>query len=287
MPAIAHCVQCLVVVPIFTALLFVPLCYLAWATSQVLVHGLCLRQGTVEQHGRGWNPRSWRHATPAWIAALPLAVCWIAQFIIGAFTEVVILLLCEVAHVACCFGRVWTRPAAVAPLTVDAAPTTCTETAAPAAPSSPAASDDTPAAQRRSLNRSERDEAAARYVKHDAVWAALDGDGETASAHDDVRLVRLSWLMALGTPGTRVHAEFGGVLRRRQDLPEAAFVGADELRAMERNSSRGFDGERFLDLFREDFTKPFRNIRQLGSFFCGRGLWRRNIDELLPIVAVS
>ena len=79
--------------------------------------------------------------------------------------------------------------------------------------------------------------AASRYREFDSVWAALEGGGEGALgggektvghswlAQGDVRLVRLSWLMELGTPGSAVHARHGGVLPRRQELPEEAFVG--------------------------------------------------------------
>eukprot|EP00966_Prymnesium_polylepis_P057416 1329529-Prymnesium_polylepis.1 len=51
-----------------------------------------------------------------------------------------------------------------------------------------------------------------RYTKPMAIWAAL------RTGH--VRLVRASWLVALGNAG--------GVLARRQDLPEEAFVSVDE-----------------------------------------------------------
>ena len=45
-----------------------------------------------------------------------------------------------------------------------------------------------------------------------------------------MRLLRLSWLLQLGTPGTAVHAEYAGVLCRRQELPEAAFISVSELK---------------------------------------------------------
>ena len=132
------------------------------------------------------------------------------------------------------------------------------------------------------MDRSQCAEAAARYVEHDAVWAALSG-GES-DAERDVRLIRLSWLMALGTPGTRVHAEFGGVLRRRQDLPEAAFIGIDELRAMERRGSRGFNGNDWFFSVRENVATPEQNIK---TFYSAARHWKRNVDDLLPIIALS
>ena len=35
--------------------------------------------------------------------------------------------------------------------------------------------------------------------------------------------------------------EYGGVLPRRQELPEAAFIGVDELRKISRQAKRGVD----------------------------------------------
>ena len=52
-----------------------------------------------------------------------------------------------------------------------------------------------------------------RYTEPESVWAALRAGY--------VRLLRASWLIALG--------KSGGVLARRQELPEEAFIGVDEL----------------------------------------------------------
>lgn len=67
----------------------------------------------------------------------------------------------------------------------------------------------------------------ARYREFGAVWEALKGDS--------VRLVSLKWLMAL--------AARGGVLQRRQDLPEAAFLSRQRLVAIEAKAAHGLDAE--------------------------------------------
>ena len=90
------------------------------------------------------------------------------------------------------------------------------------------------------VSSEEAQAAARRYLGHDEVWAALEGDGVKESERP-VRLVRLSWLLALGQPGSSVHKEYGGVLPRRQELPEAAFIGVDELRKISRQAKRGVD----------------------------------------------
>ena len=55
-----------------------------------------------------------------------------------------------------------------------------------------------------------------RYTKPDAIWAAL------ATGH--VRLLRMSWLIAL--------SKAGKVLARRQELPDEAFISVEELKAL-------------------------------------------------------
>jgi hypothetical protein len=138
---------------------------------------------------------------------------------------------------------------------------------------------------------SEKAQAAARrYLGHDEVWAALEGDGVKESERP-VRLVRLSWLLALGQPGSSVHREYGGVLPRRQELPEAAFIGVDELRKISRQAERGVD---FYSIF-ETFVLEMqlgegyllkRVMRVLFQIFSCKFV-KRNVDDLLPIVAVS
>ena len=63
-----------------------------------------------------------------------------------------------------------------------------------------------------------------RYREHDSVWAALEGDGDNI-IRGDVRLLSLSWLMGL--------ADQNGVLPRRQELPEEAFLDAARLKRIE------------------------------------------------------
>jgi len=140
------------------------------------------------------------------------------------------------------------------------------------------------------VSSEEAQAAAQRYLGHDEVWAALEGDGVKESERP-VRLVRLSWLLALGQPGSSVHREYGGVLPRRQELPEAAFIGVDELQKISRQAKRGVD---FYSIY-ETFTLEVqlgegnllkRALRVLFQFFSCKFV-KRNVDDLLPIVAVS
>ena len=140
------------------------------------------------------------------------------------------------------------------------------------------------------VSSEEAQEAAQRYLGHDEVWAALEGDGVKESERP-VRLVRLSWLLALGQPGSSVHREYGGVLPRRQELPEAAFIGVDELRKISRQAKRGVD---FYSIY-ETFTLEVqlgegnllkRALRVLFKIFSCKFV-KRNVDDLLPIVAIS
>jgi hypothetical protein len=142
------------------------------------------------------------------------------------------------------------------------------------------------------VSSKEAQEAAQRYLCHDEVWKALEGDGvKEKESERPVRLVRLSWLLALGQPGSSVHKEYGGVLPRRQKLPEAAFIGVDELRDISRRAKRGVD---FYSIY-ETFTlevqlgegNPLkRMLRLLFQIFSCKFV-KRNVDDLLPIVAVS
>jgi hypothetical protein len=140
------------------------------------------------------------------------------------------------------------------------------------------------------VSSEEAQAAAQRYLGHDEVWAALEGDGVKESERP-VRLVRLSWLLALGQPGSSVHREYGGVLPRRQELPEAAFIGVDELRDISRQAKRGVD---FYSIYEmvvlemhlgkgNSFKRALRLLFQI--FSCK--FVKRNVDDLLPIVAVS
>ena len=133
--------------------------------------------------------------------------------------------------------------------------------------------------------------AARRYLGHDEVWAALEGDGVKESERP-VRLVRLSWLLALGQPGSSVHREYGGVLPRRQELPEAAFIGVDELQKISRQAKRGVDFYSFYETFTLEMQLGEGNqfkrlLRFLLQIFLSCKFVKRNVDDLLPIVAVS
>ena len=96
----------------------------------------------------------------------------------------------------------------------------------------------------------------ARYREHASIWAALEGDGDKVRP-GDVRLISLNWLMAL--------AERGGVLPRRQDLPEEAFLSSAQLRRIEQGARRGFGccpiDERLVRVAREE-RLPLRHRRR-------------------------
>ena len=142
------------------------------------------------------------------------------------------------------------------------------------------------------VSSEEAQAAARRYLGHDEVWAALEGDGvKEKESERPVRLVRLSWLLALGQPGSSVHKEYGGVLPRRQELPEAAFIGVDELRKISRQAKRGVD---FYSIYETNVLEALlgegnllkRALRVLFQILSCKHV-KRNVDDLLPIVAVS
>ena len=139
------------------------------------------------------------------------------------------------------------------------------------------------------VSSEEAQAAARRYLGHDEVWKALEGDGVKESERP-VRLVRLSWLLALGQPGSSVHREYGGVLPRRQELPEAAFIGVDELRKISRQAKRGVDFysiyEFVLEVQLGEGNSFKRALRVLFQIFSCKFV-KRNVDDLLPIVAIS
>ena len=116
----------------------------------------------------------------------------------------------------------------------------------------------------------------ARYREHASIWAALEGDGDKVRP-GDVRLISLNWLMAL--------AERGGVLPRRQDLPEEAFLSSAQLRRIEQSARLGFNSAGFGEALKRIIKEP--SIPSILAFvvsFVGR---KRNPDGLLPIISVS
>jgi hypothetical protein len=142
------------------------------------------------------------------------------------------------------------------------------------------------------ISSEEAQAAARRYLGHDEVWKALEGAGvKEKESERPVRLVRLSWLLALGQPGSSVHREYGGVLPRRQELPEAAFIGVDELQKISRQAKRGVDFYSIyetvaLEMQLGEGNQFKRVLRVLFQFFSCKFV-KRNVDDLLPIVAVS
>jgi hypothetical protein len=139
------------------------------------------------------------------------------------------------------------------------------------------------------VSSEEAQAAALRYIGHDAVWAALEH--VTEQGERPVRLVRLSWLLALGDPKSSVHKKYDGVLPRRQELPDAAFIGGDELRKISRQAKRNVDFYSIyetvgLEMQLGEGNQFKRVLRVLFQFFSGKFV-KRNVDDLLPIVAVS
>ena len=116
----------------------------------------------------------------------------------------------------------------------------------------------------------------ARYREHASIWAALEGEGEGVKS-GDVRLLSLRWLMAL--------ADRGGVLPRRQDLPDEAFIDAARLRQIEQGARRAWDKQASL----EHAQAMSSGVAAAAVFAFVTSLFRskRNVDDLLPIMAVS
>ena len=142
------------------------------------------------------------------------------------------------------------------------------------------------------VSSEEAQAAARRYLRQDEVWEALEGDGvKEKESERPVRLVRLSWLLALGQPGSSVHRKYGGVLPRRQELPEAAFIGVDELRKISRQAKRGVDFYSFFEMMVLEWQlgegNQFKRLLRVLLQFSSCKFVKRNVDDLLPIVAVS
>jgi hypothetical protein len=140
------------------------------------------------------------------------------------------------------------------------------------------------------VSSEEAQAAAQRYLGHDAVWAALKGGDGVKESERPVRLVRLSWLLALGQPGSSVHRDYGGVLPRRQELPEAAFIGVDELRQISKQAKHGVDWYLLVETLiavQSGGGNALKRVLRFLSDVCTCKFVRRNVDDLLPIVAVS
>jgi hypothetical protein len=139
------------------------------------------------------------------------------------------------------------------------------------------------------VSSEEAQAAAQRYLGHDAVWKALEGDGGKESERP-VRLVRLSWLLKLGDPKSSEHEKYGGVLPRRQELPEAAFIGVVELRQISEQAKRGVDWYLLVETLiavQSGGGNALKRVWRFLSDVCTCKFVRRNVDDLLPIVAVS
>ena len=118
----------------------------------------------------------------------------------------------------------------------------------------------------------------ARYREHASIWAALEGDGKGVKS-GDVRLLSLRWLMAL--------ADRGGVLARRQDLPDDAFIDAARLRQIEQGARRAWDGQAVVEHAQALASRQRQVGAALFAFVTSFFRYKRNVDNLLPVVAVS
>ena len=107
----------------------------------------------------------------------------------------------------------------------------------------------------------------ARYDECMDLLRALESPVGSADADRDVRLLKLSWLLSLGRKG--------GVLKRRQDLPEEAFMSLEELQTIEANS-------------RTFWIASLPNFSLgIASIFSGLFSFLANPDGLIPIVSIS
>ena len=116
-----------------------------------------------------------------------------------------------------------------------------------------------------------------RYREHASIWSALEGGDGSEVRCGDVRLLSLAWLLAL--------ADRGGVLPRRQELPEEAFLGAARLRQIEAAARRAIDRRGFVTAL-EALAKGTSILGFLG-FWTSAFRRKRNVDGLLPIVSIS
>ena len=116
-----------------------------------------------------------------------------------------------------------------------------------------------------------------RYREHASIWSALEGGDGSEVRCGDVRLLSLAWLLAL--------ADRGGVLPRRQELPEEAFLGVARLRQIEAAARRAIDRRGFVTAL-EALAKGTSILGFLG-FWTSAFRRKRNVDGLLPIVSVS
>ena len=140
------------------------------------------------------------------------------------------------------------------------------------------------------VSSEEAQDAAQRYLRHDAVWKALKGDDGVEESERPVRLVRLSWLLKLGDPKSSEYEEYKGVLPRRQDLPEAAFIGVDKLKEISQQAKRGVDWYLLVETLiavQSGGGNALKRVLRFLSDVCTGKFVRRNVDDLLPIVAVS
>ena len=125
-----------------------------------------------------------------------------------------------------------------------------------------------------------------RYSSFDSIWAALEGRQDADDPNSspvqpgDVRLLSANWLMEL--------AKRGGTLDRRQDLPEEAFLSATQLKAILAEARprwhQGLISEHIGSVLRgKGFFGPIcAMILALLGF-----RKERNVDNLLPIIAIS
>ena len=95
-----------------------------------------------------------------------------------------------------------------------------------------------------------------------------------------------------------MHKGYNGVLNRRQELPDEAFIEPEELKRIERGAKRGKEPKFlfFINFLMNALTGQggelmtlFRTLmRSAAVFGLFRGIFgKRNPDELLPVIAIS
>ena len=122
-----------------------------------------------------------------------------------------------------------------------------------------------------------------------AIYDALTPD--TPGGKTPVRLLKASWVRerAKQLRAAREAGDAEGVqalrLVRRQDMPEEAFISSSRLRSIEAGARRKLDLAGLER--RQDAVTKGGGITALLAFLGGLFRTRRNVDNLLPIVAVS
>lgn len=234
-----------------------------WFTFIVLVASPAALLGYLTSDDAVGLPQWWLRAR-SFPYVIPLVALWDLPVGLYLFLCCIIgtFILTPVAHVAFSVGRALCGSRRSAKIK-------CTTSV-----SAPPAALNLPAAQATAPHHDSD-----RYKEHASIWAAIEGGTTAAVQPGDVRLLSLAWLMAL--------ADTGGVLPRRQDLPEEAFIDAAHLRRIEAGAKRGTDLEGFRDDVAALAEGQGSSLLDFLKIITGLFRRKRNVDRLLPIVSIS